>query len=234
MTTKPRQILRLSSPTRGAPAAQPLRLTPYAWRKLLFLRDFGPTEVGGFGISAHDDLLLIEDITLVEQLCSAATVKFDDQAVADHIDDYVDQGYAMEQIARIWVHTHPGNSASPSGTDEETFARCFGSPDWAVMFILAQGGETYARLALNSGPGGSLLLPVEIDFSRPFRGSEETEWKEEYITSVYEDCIFEPRQEYEDAARSRGSRERYDPLTGDWMDYPSFDDERLEVAGERF
>jgi proteasome lid subunit RPN8/RPN11 len=200
----------------------------------LFLRDLGPTEVGGFGISARDDLLLIEDITLVEQLCSAATVKFDDQAVADHIDDYVDQGYAMEQIARIWVHTHPGNSASPSCTDEETFARCFGSTDWAIMFILAQGGETYARMALNTGPGGSLLLPVEIDFSRPFRGSEETEWEEEYISSVYEDCIFEPRLERSDAPGSRGSEEWYDPATGDWMHYPSFDDERLEVAGERF
>jgi len=235
MTTKPRQALRLSSPTRGAPAAQPLRLTPYAWRKLLFLRDLGPTEVGGFGISAQNDLLLIEDITLVEQLCGPATVAFDDQAVADHFDNYVDLGYAVERFARIWVHTHPGDSAQPSSTDEETFARCFGNSDWAIMFILAQGGETYARMALHAGPGGSLLLPVEIDFSLPFRGSQETEWEEEYITSVYEDCLFEPRREkLQDAAQSRDSQEWYDPATGDWMYYPTFDDERLEVAGERF
>ena len=235
MTTKPRQVLRLSSPTRGAPAALPLRLTPYAWRKLLFLRDLGSTEVGGFGISAHGDLLLVEDITLVEQLCSPVTVKFNDQAVADHFDDHVDLGYAVERFARIWIHTHPGDSASPSSTDEETFTRCFGSSDWAIMFILARGGETYARLALNSCPGGSLLLPVEIDFSRPFRGSEESEWDEEYITSVYEEVIFEPRKEDRqllEAARS--PRELDDRLTDDWMDDPFFYSERLEVAGERF
>ena len=101
MTIKPRQVLRLSSPTRGAPAALPLRLTPYAWRKLLFLRDLGPTEVGGFGISSPDDLLLVQDISLVRQLCSAVTVKFDDQAVADHFDDFVDLGCTPERFARI-------------------------------------------------------------------------------------------------------------------------------------
>ena len=162
----------------------PLRLTPYAWRKLLFLRDLGPTEVGGFGISSKDDLLLVQDISLVRQQCSVVTVKFDDQAVADHFDDYVDLGYEVERFARIWVHTHPGDSATPSSTDEETFARCFGNSGWAIMFILAQGGETYARLALNTGPGGDLMLPVEIDFSSPMPASEELDWEQEYQTSV--------------------------------------------------
>ena len=27
-----------------------LRFTPYAWGKLIYVRDLGPTEVGGFGI----------------------------------------------------------------------------------------------------------------------------------------------------------------------------------------
>ena len=63
---------------------KPLRLTPYAWAKLLRLRDLGPTEVGGFGISAVDDLLLVEDIQLVEQLCTSMSVKFDDGSVADY------------------------------------------------------------------------------------------------------------------------------------------------------
>ena len=34
-----------------------LRFTPTAWAKLLFLRDYGETEVGAFGIAAIDDLL---------------------------------------------------------------------------------------------------------------------------------------------------------------------------------
>src|SRR5687768_13983314 len=87
---------------------KPLRLTPYAWAKLLHLRDLGNTEVGGFGISARDDLLLIEDICLIKQFCSEVTVRFDDEAVADHFDQQVDAGLPPERFARVWVHTHPG------------------------------------------------------------------------------------------------------------------------------
>ena len=90
-----------------------LRFTPYAWAKLVFLRDLGSTEVGGFGISAKDDLLLIEDVRLVRQRCSSVTVQFDDVAVTDFFDEQVDRGLPPERFARVWIHTHPGNSASP-------------------------------------------------------------------------------------------------------------------------
>ena len=201
----------------------------------MFLRDLGATEVGGFGISSREDLLLVQDISLVRQLCSEVTVKFDDQAVADHFDDYVDLGYTPERFARIWVHTHPGDSAIPSSTDEETFARCFGNSDWAIMFILAQGGETYARLALNAGPGGDLMLPVEIDFSRPMPASEEQDWGHEYQTSVTEECLFEPRQEERKLLAAERSPQRLDDrLSDDWLYDPFFYSERLEVSGERF
>src|SRR5262249_38969845 len=114
----------------------PLRLTAYAWAKLLTLRDLGETEVGGFGVSRPSDLLLVEDIQLVRQLCTPVTVQFDDQAVADYFDGQVDAGRTPEEFGRIWVHSHPGDSPFPSSTDEDTFERCFGSTDWAVMFIV--------------------------------------------------------------------------------------------------
>lgn len=174
--------------------ALPLRLTPYAWAKLQRLRDLGDTEVGGFGISDAGDLLLVEDICLIRQQCSPVTVKFDDEAVADYFDRQVDQGLAPERFARIWIHTHPGNSPYPSSTDEETFARCFGSADWAVMFILARGGQTYARLRFKAGPSGSLVLPVEIDFAQPFPCSEWGAWDAEYAESVVAEPVVFERQ----------------------------------------
>ena len=66
-----------------------LRFTPTAWSKLLFLRDRGETEIGGFGLSAADDLSLITDIRLVEQDCTPVTVSFRDEAVADFFDEQV-------------------------------------------------------------------------------------------------------------------------------------------------
>jgi len=35
-----------------SPRRPKLRFSPTAWAKLLFLRDRGPTEVGGFGITS--------------------------------------------------------------------------------------------------------------------------------------------------------------------------------------
>ena len=166
-----------------------LRFTPWAWAKLVFLRDLGPTEVGGFGISAADDLLLIEDIRLVRQRCSSVTVQFDDAAVADFFDEMVDLGLPPERFARVWIHTHPGNSASPSGVDEETFVRSFGGSDWALMFILAQGGQTTARLRFHVGPGGDCELPVDVDFSCDFAAPNRAAWKEEYQGCV---CLPPP------------------------------------------
>src|SRR5205807_7475922 len=110
---------------------------------------------------------------------------FDDQSVADYFDDQVDEGRTPEEFARIWIHTHPGDSPYPSGTDEETFARCFGSADWAVMFIVARGGQAYARLRLGFGPGSDFVLPVEIDFQQAFPAADAAAWDQEYLQMVF-------------------------------------------------
>ena len=161
-----------------------LRFSPYAWAKLLFLRDCGDTEVGGFGISAENDLLLIEDVRLIGQHTTLVSVQFDDEAVADYFDEQVDAGLSAERCFRLWLHTHPGDSAEPSSVDEETFERVFGRCDWAVMAILACGGETYARLRFNAGPGGQIEIPVRIDYARPFPAADPKAWQHEYDECV--------------------------------------------------
>lgn len=164
--------------------AQPLRFTPTAWAKLLFLRDCGDSEVGGFGIAASDDLLLVEDVRLVRQSCTWAHVAFDDESVADLFDEQVDAGRRPEQFARIWVHTHPGDCPLPSLTDEQTFARVFGRCQWAVMFILAREGRSYARLRMNVGPGAEVKLPVSVDYTRLFGAYDRAVWEQEYLANV--------------------------------------------------
>jgi hypothetical protein len=46
------------------------------------MRDTGPTEIGGFGITPSDDPLLIEDIRLVTQQTTEVSVAFDDETTA--------------------------------------------------------------------------------------------------------------------------------------------------------
>ena len=169
-----------------------LTFSPLAWLKMQFLCHAGPTEVAAFGLAAADDPLTLEDILVVRQQATPVTVAFDDEAIADLFDGMVDAGIAPGRFARVWLHTHPGASVEPSGTDEETFHRVFGGCDWAVMAILGRTGNTFARLRFNAGPGGSMDLPVRVDWTdwprvAPWLAHRIEEWEREYVTLV--NCV---------------------------------------------
>jgi proteasome lid subunit RPN8/RPN11 len=128
--------------------------------------------------------LLVADVQLVTQVCSVMTVKFTDQGVADFFDRMVDAGLQPAQFGRIWLHTHPGHSALPSATDEATFGRVFSAASYAVMAIISVKGQRYARLQLNHGFSASLGIPIEIDYTTPFAGSDFAGWNQEYDRNV--------------------------------------------------
>jgi hypothetical protein len=175
------------------PCPDRLFFTPLVWLKLQWFCHTGHTEIGGFGISAEHNPLYVEDFVVVKQYVSPVTVRFDDEAVAGLFDELVDRGLQPHRFGRIWIHTHPGESPLPSPTDEETFARCFGGCDWALMFILSRTEQTYARLSFSAGPGGSVLLPTAVhwdDWPRtleqgPSLGARIGEWQHEYDTNVH-------------------------------------------------
>jgi hypothetical protein len=142
-----------------------LTFAPLAWLKLQYFCHLGLNEVGGFGIAAEDDPLCVEDFVTVCQEVTPTSVRFDDNAVADFFDGCVDRGLPVERFGRLWCHTHPWASVTPSKMDEKTFAGCFGRCNWSVMFILGRTGLTYARLAFRVGPGAQIELPVTVDWS---------------------------------------------------------------------
>jgi hypothetical protein len=214
----PRRLPRLAP---EAPRA--LTFSALAWLKLQFFCQAGYTQIGGFGVSAENDPLYVEDFVTVRQQVTPVTVRFDDAAVADWFDRCVDQGLSPGRCGRIWLHTHPGASVTPSGTDEETFARVFGRCDWAVMFILGRTGQTYARLAFSAGPGGDLSLPVQVDWSAwpavvsgPGGALEPRleEWRQEYAANVdvLPDVFFPPAMFPEGPFGAEAGRGGLDPL----------------------
>jgi len=186
--SKPPEKEQSAEPEGALPKAKPvLRFSPTAWAKLLFFRDRGQSEVGGFGVTSPQNLLRVEEFATVKQEVSMASISFDDEAVADFFESQVDTGRKPEQFARIWLHTHPGESVQPSSVDEETFHRVFGRCEWAVMFVLGKTGKAYARLRFNVGPGGHFLIPVEVDYSSPFGPSDSGLWEAEYKANVKAD-----------------------------------------------
>ena len=167
------------------PGQPVLRFTPYAWAKLQWFCHAGDTEIGGFGLSSEQDPLLVIDLLTLRQQTTCVSVAFDDEAVADLLDQQVDQGVTPQRCMRIWLHTHPGSCAQPSSVDEETFARVFGRCDWAVMAIVAEDGQTYARLRFNAGPGGQVPMAMQVDYTQPFAGSDHSAWQKQYDQHIH-------------------------------------------------
>jgi proteasome lid subunit RPN8/RPN11 len=161
-----------------------LRFTAYAYAKLLWMRDRGNTEVAGYGVTATEDPLLITDFVLVKQECTGASFDFDPEDGADYMDRMLDTGLPPWAYSNILIHTHPGNSPNPSGVDETNFQKAFSHPNWAIMFIIAEGGATYCRLKINVGPGVCRELKVCVDWKHPFSGSNCQEWENEYKLKV--------------------------------------------------
>jgi len=182
-----------------------LRFSPTAWAKLLFMRDMTGNEVGGFGITQADDLLFVTDFALVKQKVSCVSVSFDDESVANFFEDQVEGGRRPEQFARIWLHTHPGDSPEPSMTDEATFTRVFGSCDWSVMCIVAQDGSTFAKLRFNVGPGGEVKIPVYVDYGCEFEAANFELWGQQYKANVSKEEIFKPTDNKEQAVSQKQS-----------------------------
>lgn len=152
---------------------------------MLYFRDKGDTEISGFGIAEDpEDLLRITDFVTVKQKASTATFEMEDEAVGDFALDMVEKGLKPEQFMRVWLHTHPGNFCTPSGTDEECFNRWFGGCDWGIMCILAKDDKMYARLRFNTGPRADIEIPVTVDYSIPFPASNQEAWAEEHTANI--------------------------------------------------
>jgi proteasome lid subunit RPN8/RPN11 len=195
----------------------------------------GDSEIGGFGIARADDLLFVEDVQLVKQTCTWISADFEDQSVADFFDDQVDAGRQLEEFARLFMHTHPGNSPQPSTTDERTFERVFGRCNWAVMFILARGGKCFARLRYNIGPGIDAELPVDVDYSRPFDASDMALWHEEYLANVHVPPPEPPKPVKADMQLALSAQE--DKFVNDWWrdtwaEYVDFDRDQQEAVND--
>ena len=160
-----------------------------------------------------------------EQVCSWAHVAFDDESVADFFDRQVDAGRRPEQFGRIWVHTHPGDCPRPSATDEDTFDRVFGRADWALMFILAREGASYARLRFNAGPSAQIKIPVDVDYARLFGGCDADAWEKEYLEHVRPQESFRAVvRELPPAAASPFDESTPLDWYDDWFDYAGEDD----------
>lgn len=102
-------------------------------------------EVSLMGISQEetgDGLLTIEDFVCVPQECSTGATEPTDEGMALYFEDMLfDREINSNRCGRVWAHTHPGTSPTPSSTDRDTFSKWFKDAEFAVMYILADGHD---------------------------------------------------------------------------------------------
>lgn len=106
-----------------------------------------PNEVACWGVCDDpENPLRITRLAFPEQSNSTAYVEMDDISNVKLLARHASEGLQPFQCQRIWIHTHPGSSASPSGTDHSTLDRISENAPWFVMFIMAKGGQTTCKL----------------------------------------------------------------------------------------
>ncbi len=166
--------------------------TKEASEKLKYWIDMSDGEFGGMGVCANpDDLKSITDFCLIPQKAGWGHNDFDDGAMADYFVRMAKKGLQPKQFARIWFHTHPGNSSyppSPSGDDDNTFVKAFGQCDWAAMLILNKG---YASiLEIQGGKGTIQYWEAVFKFWEKPLPKKQQGWKDEFDLCVRD----EPRK----------------------------------------
>ena len=162
-----------------------LSFTPYAWAKYLYFRDAGPTEISAIGQTQHNRPDLIVDLHLLKQEASPAFVSLDGEALADYLDTQTTNGLTVDECCRVFLHTHPGNSATPSGTDITTYNEFFANAPWSAFVILARGGQTWAQIRYGGrGPRTSVTANLTVDWSAPFPQTDHKNWRKAYTDNV--------------------------------------------------
>jgi hypothetical protein len=157
---------RLSS----APPRPRLAFAPLAWLKYNFFchHNGGRTEVAGFGhheVTGHR-IRIVDFVPVLHRTASAAYVDLDAEDRLRVMEEFAAEGVDPAEVLRCWLHTHPGNSVSPSSEDWDTFSYYY-DPDrgnaypYALMVILGQDGTCGCHMAVSSQRTGPDVSAVD-------------------------------------------------------------------------
>lgn len=157
-----------------------IRFSPAAYQKIVYFLQ-KDVEVGGFCLTDGD---LVTDFIVVEQESSGATFDFTKEGIEDYLDEMTNLGYTPKECFRIYLHSHPGNSAEPSGPDWENFYKLMGSYPWFCMLIIAKDQSKYGYIKLTQGIGVECEIDWDVDWTIPCEAVDFEQLELEFTTKV--------------------------------------------------
>jgi hypothetical protein len=100
---------------------------------------------------------------VIEQDASMGYFEFRDEALVAWQYEMHQRGLTPDQYWRCWWHSHPGESVTPSGTDETTFSSNFGQCPWSVMAIISKSCDKYSAVMRTRLPSTDGVMGLHID-----------------------------------------------------------------------
>lgn len=118
-------------------------ITPEAKARLDLYIDLVDGEVSGLGrVVSHHGALVITDIYLLRQECSATTTELHPEDVSNFLVSLIQQGVDPSEL-KLWWHSHADMSVFWSGTDEKTASQ-FGN-GWMLSVVGNKRGDYLCR-----------------------------------------------------------------------------------------
>ena len=153
--------------SRGPSRSQPvLAIKPACLAKLLAYTQECDGEISGFGavhVDADRRTFVLEDVCILRQRVTRASVEIEASDVANFLTDYVTSGGDVNQL-RCWWHSHFDMQAFHSSIDNDTLENALADAPWIVSLVVNRAGEMTASLVIHE--------PVSI-------------WIDDIPTSVY-------------------------------------------------
>jgi len=123
-----------------------LYIDPLCLKKIQYWADAAVGEVSGLGIvSQEEDRMVVRDVYILEQECSAADTELDPEAISKLMADLIRNDKDPAKL-KFWWHSHVNMGVFWSGTDDscaETLSR-----EYAFSTVVNKKGESKTRLDL--------------------------------------------------------------------------------------
>lgn len=132
-----------------------------AYKRLFYYARAATGEISGFGRTvANGKELMVTEVLLFKQVCSAGGTTLDAKALADFILQLVKEGRDPSEY-KLWWHTHSDFGTFWSGTDEST-ARELSKETLVACVEVNKSGEMIARLDERNRHAS---IPIVIKFA---------------------------------------------------------------------
>lgn len=138
-------------------------ITTEARAKLQLYITAAEGEVSGLGqVVREDNKLIVTDIFLLDQNCSASSTTITEEGLAKFMVECVQKDMDTSTI-RLWWHSHADMSVFWSNTDQKTIKELAGDFPWMLSIVGNKAGEYLTRLDITDPVIVSLdKLPLSV------------------------------------------------------------------------